>query len=102
MGYGDRTIRWTTTFSVVVLAGICRGVSYEHMFILARRYGETLWTSALLPVSVDGTIAASSITLLADVRSGQRSGLLRTLLVIGSAASLAANVAVRSPWRWVG
>jgi hypothetical protein len=43
-------------------------------------------------------IAASSMTLLADSRNGQRSGLLPwTLLVIGSAASLAANVAVAEP-----
>jgi hypothetical protein len=38
------------------------------------------------------------MTLLADSRNGQRSGLLPwTLLVIGSAASLAANVAVAEP-----
>jgi hypothetical protein len=68
------------------------------MFILVRRYGETSWTSTLLPVSVDGMIAASSMTLLADSRNGQRSGLLPwSLLVIGSAASLAANVAVAEP-----
>jgi hypothetical protein len=43
-------------------------------------------------------IAASSITLLADSWNGQRSGLLPwTLLVIGSAASVAANVAVTEP-----
>jgi hypothetical protein len=50
MGYGDRTIRWTTTLSVVVLAGIAAVSSYKHMFILVRRYGETSWTSTLLPV----------------------------------------------------
>jgi hypothetical protein len=44
-------------------------------------------------------IASSSMSLLlADSRRGRRSGLLpRTLLVIGSAASLAANVAVAEP-----
>jgi hypothetical protein len=83
---------------VVVLAGIAAVLSYKHMFILVRRYGETSWTSTLLPVSVDGMIAASSMTLLADSRNGQRSGLLPwSLLVIGSAASLAANVAVAEP-----
>jgi hypothetical protein len=96
--WADRAIRWTTTFSVVVLAGIAAVLSYKHMFILVRRYGETSWTSTLLPVSVDGMIAASSMTLLADSRNGQRSGLLPwSLLVIGSAASLAANVAVAEP-----
>jgi hypothetical protein len=96
--WADQAIRWTTTLSVVVLAGIAAVLSYKHMFILVRRYGETSWTSTLLPVSVDGMIAASSMTLLADSRNGHRSGLLPwTLLVIGSAASLAANVAVAEP-----
>src|SRR3569833_3223586 len=93
--WADRAIRWATTLSVVVLAGIAAVLSYKHMFILVRRYGETSWTSTLLPVSGDGMIVASSMTLLADSRKGQRSGLLPwTLLVIGSAASLAANAAV--------
>jgi hypothetical protein len=97
-GRGDWAIRWTTTASVVVLAGIAALESYEHMFALVQRYGETTWTAAVLPVSVDGMIVASSMTLLADSRRGRRSGVLPwTLLVIGSAASLAANVAVAEP-----
>src|SRR3569833_940446 len=92
---------WASTLSVAVLAGIAAVLSYKHMFILVRRYGETSWTSTLLPVSVDGMIVASSMTLLADSRKGQRSGLLTwTLLVIGSAASLAANAAVAEGRRW--
>lgn len=60
--------------------------------------GETSWTSALLPVSVDGVIVASSMTLLADSGNDRRSGLLPwILLVIGSAASLVTNVAVAEP-----
>jgi hypothetical protein len=39
-------------------------------------------------------IVAGSTTLLADLRAGQRGG---ALLVAGSAASLAANVAVAAP-----
>ena len=43
-------------------------------------------------------IVAASTTLLADSRAGQRGGMLPwTLLVAGSAASLAANVAVAQP-----
>jgi hypothetical protein len=59
MGWADRLVRWTTTVSVVVLAVIAAIISYKHMFALVRRYGETSWTAALLPVSVDGMIAAS-------------------------------------------
>jgi hypothetical protein len=95
---GDLAIRWATTICVVVLAGIAAVLSYKHMRTLVLEYGETSWTAALLPVSVDGMIVASSMTLLADSRNGQRSGLLPwTLLVIGSTASLAANVAVAEP-----
>ncbi|WP_308198416.1 DUF2637 domain-containing protein [Actinomadura terrae] len=97
-GWSDRAIRWTTTISVVVLAGIAAVLSYKHMYMLVRQYGETSWTAALLPVSVDGMIAVSSMTLLADSRQGRRSGLLPwALLVTGSTASLAANVAVAEP-----
>jgi hypothetical protein len=28
-------------------------LSYKHMYLLVRRYGETSWTAALLPVSVE-------------------------------------------------
>jgi hypothetical protein len=95
---GDRAIRWTTTASVVILAGIAALVSYKHMFVLVRHYGETSWTAALLPISVDGMIVASSMSLLGDSRRDRRSGALPwALLMIGSAASLAANVAVAEP-----
>ena len=53
----DRVIRWMTTLSVIVLAIIAAIVSYKHMYLLVRRYGETSWTAALLPISVDGMIA---------------------------------------------
>ncbi|WP_279433663.1 DUF2637 domain-containing protein [Actinomadura sp. KC345] len=68
------------------------------MYQLVLRYGETSWTAALLPVSVDGMIAVVSMSLLVDSRQGRRSGILPwTLLVLGSTASLAANVAVAEP-----
>ncbi|QXJ26681.1 DUF2637 domain-containing protein [Actinomadura graeca] len=68
------------------------------MYQLVLRYGETSWTAALLPVSVDGMIAVASMFLLVDSRQGRRSGLLPwTPLVLGSAASLAASVAVAEP-----
>lgn len=97
-GHAERAIRWATTLSVIVLAIIAAIISYKNMYLLVRRYGETSWTAALLPVSVDGMIAASSMSLLLDSRQGRRSGLLPwALLIIGSAASLAANVAVAEP-----
>lgn len=96
--WADRLVRWTTAVSVVVLAGIAAVISYKHMFTLVHRYGETSWTAALLPLSVDGMIVASSMSLLEASRMGRRSGGLPwALLVLGSAASLSANVAVAEP-----
>jgi Protein of unknown function (DUF2637) len=94
----DRWIRATTTASVVLLAGIAAVVSYRHMHTLTLAHGESRWTAALIPLSVDGMIIASSMTLLADSRTGQPGGVLPwALLTAGSVASLTANVAVAQP-----
>jgi hypothetical protein len=95
---GERWIRGTTTASVVLLACIAAVVSYGHMHTLTLVHGESAWTAALIPLSVDGMIIASSMTLLADSRAGRSGGVLPwTLLAAGSAASLAANVAAAEP-----
>jgi Protein of unknown function (DUF2637) len=68
------------------------------MHALTLAHGESALTAALIPLSVDGMIVASSMTLLADSRLGHAGGLLPWLLLaVGSAASLAANVAVAEP-----
>lgn len=83
---------------VGLLALIAGTVSYIHMHMLVELHGQPGWVAALTPFSVDGMIVAASTTLLADSRSGGRGGLLPwALLVAGSAASLAANVAVAQP-----
>jgi Protein of unknown function (DUF2637) len=94
----DRWIRWTTTGRVGLLALIAGTVSYLHMHLLVELHGQPGWVAALTPLAVDGVIVAASTTLLADSRAGQRGGVLPwTLLVVGSVASLAANVAVAEP-----
>jgi hypothetical protein len=94
----DQVIRSASTVSVIVLAGIAAVISNKHMYQLVLQYEEASWTAALLPVSVDGMIVVASMSLLLDSRQGRRSGLLPwTLLVLGSAASLAANVAIAEP-----
>jgi len=94
----DRWIRWTTTGCVGLLALIAGTVSYLHMHRLVASHGQPGWVAALTPLSVDGMIVAASTTLLAESRSGRRCGLLPwALLVAGSIASLAANVAVAEP-----
>jgi hypothetical protein len=68
------------------------------MHLLVELHGQPGWVAALTPLSVDGMIVAASTTLLADSRAGERGGALPwALLAVGSAASLAANVAVAQP-----
>src|SRR5215471_17703435 len=94
----DGWIGWTTIGCVALLAVIAGTVSYLHMHELVAEHGQPGWVAALTPLSVDGMIVAASTALLADSRSGGRGGLLPwALLVIGSVASLAANVAVAEP-----
>jgi hypothetical protein len=81
-----------------MLALIAATVSYIHMHMLVELHGQPGWVAALTPFSVDGMIVAASTTLLADSRSGGRGGFLPwALLVVGSVASLTANVAVAQP-----
>jgi hypothetical protein len=97
-GSADRWIRWTTTGCVALLALIAATVSYLHMHLMVELHGQPGWVAALTPFSVDGMIVAASTTLLADSRSGGRGGFLPwALLVVGSLASLSANVAVAEP-----
>jgi hypothetical protein len=97
-GPADTWIRRTTTCCVALLALIAATVSYLHMHMLVELHGQPGWVAALTPFSVDGMIVAASTTLLADSRSGGRGGFLPwALLVVGSMASLTANVAVAEP-----
>ncbi|MGN9845163.1 DUF2637 domain-containing protein [Nonomuraea sp. H19] len=94
----DRWIRGTTTAAVVVLAAIAAVVSFRHMRELALAHGEDELAAALIPLAVDGTIVAASMSLLRASRYGARGGLLAwSLLIVSSLASLGANVAVAEP-----
>lgn len=97
-GRADLWIRRTTIGCVALLALVAGTVSYLHMHMLVALHGQPGWVAALTPFSVDGMIVAASTTLLADSRSGRAGGVLPwALLVAGSVASLAANVAVAEP-----
>ncbi|MFI6324790.1 DUF2637 domain-containing protein [Nonomuraea sp. NPDC050556] len=94
----ERRVRRITTVTVIVLAAIAAAVSYRHLHMLAVRHGESTWSAALLPLSVDGMILAASLSLLSDSRRGERGGLFPWfLLILGSVASVAANIAVAHP-----
>src|SRR6266700_972359 len=94
----DRWMRWTTIGCAAFLALLAGTVSYLHLHLLVALHGQPGWVAALTPLSVDGMIVAASTTLLAESRSGRKGGVLPwALLVAGSVASLAANVAVAEP-----
>ena len=97
-GRADWWIGRVTTGCVAFLALVAGTVSYLHMHRLVELHGQPGWVAALTPLSADGMIVAASTTLLAESRRGSRGGFLPwALLVAGSVASLAANVAVAEP-----
>ncbi|WP_246149380.1 DUF2637 domain-containing protein [Nonomuraea turkmeniaca] len=83
---------------MLLVALIAAVVSFRHMHELALLHGEDPLAAALIPLAVDGTIVAASISLLLASRYGSRGGVLPWgLLIIASLASLGANVAVAEP-----
>jgi hypothetical protein len=65
---------------------------------LAQDHGQAGWHAQAFPLSVDGIEIVASLVLLADRRAGRKSGWLPwAALAIGTAGSLAANVATAGP-----
>jgi len=94
----DRWISRVATATVVGLAGIAGAISYSHMRELAQVHGQSGWHAHAFPLSVDGIEIVASLVLLADRRAGRQSGWLPWVaFVIGTAGSLAANVATAGP-----
>lgn len=91
------TIRHTTTAAVAAVGLIAAVVSYSHMQQLGYHHGES-WRSYLIPISIDGLMAAASMVLLTRRRSGlPASPLAWVALVLGGIASLSANMADAQP-----
>lgn len=90
----DAGLRAAAAVTVAMLAGIAGATSYSHMRGLAAAHGEAGWHAHTFPLSVDGIEIVASVVLLADRRTGHRSGWLPwAALAAGTTASLAANVA---------
>jgi hypothetical protein len=86
-----------TTFAVIIVALVAAVASFDHQRLLAEAAGEG-WRSWLLPLSVDGLILSASMTMRARRRAGEPAGALAwCALLLGVAASLAANVAAAEP-----
>ncbi|WP_327586792.1 DUF2637 domain-containing protein [Nonomuraea sp. NBC_00507] len=94
----DRWIRYTTLAGVLLVALVAAVVSFRHMHELCLRHGEDPLAAVLIPLAVDGTIVVASMSILLANRYGSRGGMLAwTLLVVGSLASLGANIGVAEP-----
>jgi hypothetical protein len=99
---GDR-YRPLTAAAVLLVAAIAAVVSYMHVATLALAYGQPPLAAYLLPLSIDGMVATSSLVLLRSARAGVSAPwLARTGLVLAVLATLAANVASGLPAGWPG
>ncbi len=93
-----QTGRMTAILGVATVAATAAVISFSHVQALARTAGEPELTAWLLPLSIDGAIAAAAAVVLADSKAGRRTTFLTWLmLALGLAASLAANIASAQP-----
>lgn len=95
---GDTVITWAMTLNVVVVAVDAAIVSYSHIYDLATgapgNGTETGIQPHLLPLSIDGVIAEASLVMLFAARHKMKVPKLAWgMLVLGIAATVAANVA---------
>lgn len=116
----DRVTLLLRTLAVLAVTGIAAVQSYLHIEQLALRYGQPRLAAMLLPLSVDGLVAAASFQLVAAARSAtsrpaaearwwHRYGLgedadplAQAALLLGVVATLAANVADGAEHGWPG
>jgi len=86
---GDRAIRGMTAAVVLAVAAFAAVVSYSHIYDLGRLHGQAGAAARLLPLSVDGLIAAASLVLLHEARNGRAAPrLARWMLALGVAATV--------------
>jgi hypothetical protein len=99
---GDTTIRVLAAAVVLAVAAFAAIVSYSHIFELGRHHGQDGTAARLLPLSVDGLIAAASLVMLhAARRKLIVPRLARWMLGLGVGATVAANVEYGMPFGWL-
>ena len=80
--------------AVLLVAAIAAVVSYIHIERLAVTHGQSALAAYLLPLSIDGTVAAASLAMLRSARAGLGTPYLaRVMLGLAVTATLASNVA---------
>ena len=91
---GDTSIRKMAAAAVLLVAAIAAVVLYIHIEHLALTHGQTALAAYLLPLSIDGTVAAASLVLLRTARAGLSAPwLAQAMLGLAVVATLAANIA---------
>jgi hypothetical protein len=99
----DTAIRYLTAGAVLVVAAIAAVVSFVHIQHLAITHGQTTLAALLLPVSIDGTVAASSLVMMRAARMALSTPwLARLMLVLAVAATLGANILYGLRFGYVG
>ena len=100
---GTDRYRSLTALAVLLVAAIAAVISYQHVVALALRYGQPELAAYLLPVSIDGLVAVSSLVMLRAARTGVSAPwLARTGLVLAVIATLACNVGYGVAHGWPG
>jgi hypothetical protein len=90
----SRGIRAATAAAVLLVAAIAAVVSFVHIEHLAVTHGQTTLAAVLLPISIDGTVAAASLVMLRAARAGLGTPwLARLMLGLSVIATLTANIA---------
>lgn len=90
----DPVIKGLTTGAVMLVAAIAAIISFTHIQHLAITHGQTYLASALLPLSIDGAVAVSSLVMLRAAKNNLGvAWRARGVLVLSVIATLAANVA---------
>jgi hypothetical protein len=93
MTRSDKAIRVLTANAVLVVAAIAAVISFTHIDHLAITHGQTPLSAALLPLSIDGTVAAASLVMLRSARMTLPTPkLARLMLALAVLATLACNV----------
>jgi Protein of unknown function (DUF2637) len=99
----DKLVRSLTTTAVLLVAAIAAVVSFLHIEQLALSHGQERAAAVLLPLSIDGTVAAASLVMLRAARASLPTpSLARFMLVLSVTATLLANIAYGAPFGLTG
>ena len=91
---GEAAVRRMAAAAVLLVAAIAAVISYVHIERLAVTHGQSALAAYLLPLSIDGTVAAASLAMLRTARAGLSTPhLARFMLGLAVAATLASNLA---------